>query len=91
MMPEGLLTVAQVAAALSVSRTTVYNIIHAGRLKSVRRGNNRWVRPEDLGAFIESSRPKPLHLRTGPDRLVPCPLPVRPAATSAATSAGSRP
>jgi integrase len=55
----GLLTVAQVADALSVSRAAVYVFIKQGRLAAIRRGASWRVAAEELDAFLEKSKSKP--------------------------------
>ena len=48
-----LMTVAEVAAALRVSRTTVYQLITSGRLRSICVGNRcRRITRDDLAAYI---------------------------------------
>ena len=43
-----------VAAALSVSRTKVYELVRSGALPSVRIGGSRRVRGEDLAGYVDS-------------------------------------
>ena len=54
--PDGggdrLLTVEDVKDRLSVSRATVYNLLHAGALPSVTIGRSRRVRQSDVARFI---------------------------------------
>lgn len=50
-----LLTVAEVASVMRVSRMTVYRLIRRGQLKAIRVGRNYRVREEDLGAYLESA------------------------------------
>lgn len=50
-----LLTVAEVAGVMRVSRMTVYRLIRRGQLKAIRVGRNYRVREEDLKAYLESS------------------------------------
>ena len=50
-----LLTVAEVATALQVSRMTVYRLIRRGQLKAIRVGRNYRVREDDLNQYLESS------------------------------------
>jgi excisionase family DNA binding protein len=50
-----LLTVAEVANLMRVSRMTVYRLIRRGQLKAVRVGRNYRVREDDLSAYLESS------------------------------------
>lgn len=49
---EELLTVAEVAAGLRVSRMTVYRLIHAGTLPALRVGKTYRIRRRDLEAFL---------------------------------------
>ncbi len=48
-----LLTVAEVAAVMRVSRMTVYRLIRRGQLKAIRVGRNYRVREEDLTTYLE--------------------------------------
>lgn len=50
-----LLTVAEVASIMRVSRMTVYRLIRRGQLKAIRVGRNYRVTEEDLKAYLESS------------------------------------
>lgn len=50
-----LLTVAEVATVMRVSRMTVYRLIRRGQLKAIRVGRNYRVREEDLSTYLESS------------------------------------
>ena len=43
-----------VATALSVSRTKVYELVRTGALPSVRIGGSRRVRGEDLAGYVDS-------------------------------------
>ena len=45
---------AEVAAALSVSRSKVYELVRSGALPSVRIGGSRRVRGEDLATYVDS-------------------------------------
>lgn len=49
-----LLTVAEVATVMRVSRMTVYRLIRRGQLKAIRVGRNYRVRQDDLNAYFES-------------------------------------
>jgi excisionase family DNA binding protein len=49
----GLLTVAEVAAAMRVSNMTVYRLIKGGELPAVRVGKNYRIRESDLARFID--------------------------------------
>jgi excisionase family DNA binding protein len=49
-----LLTVAEVANVIRVSRMTVYRLIRRGQLKAIRVGRNYRVREDDLNAYLES-------------------------------------
>ncbi len=54
-MDEKLLyRVNEVAANLSLSRSTVYELVRSGVLPSVRIGGSRRIRGEDLARFVES-------------------------------------
>jgi excisionase family DNA binding protein len=60
-MARQLLTVQQVAAALQVSRSTVYAMIRTGKLRCVRFGVRTRIDPHELELFIRrhTDRPKP--------------------------------
>ncbi|WP_205860519.1 helix-turn-helix domain-containing protein [Phycicoccus sp. HDW14] len=49
-----LYTLTEVAAALSVGRSKVYELVRSGALPSVRIGGSRRVRGEDLATFLDS-------------------------------------
>jgi excisionase family DNA binding protein len=49
-----LLTVAEVANVIRVSRMTVYRLIRRGQLKAIRVGRNYRVREEDLNDYLEA-------------------------------------
>jgi excisionase family DNA binding protein len=49
-----LLTVAEVANVIRVSRMTVYRLIRRGQLKAIRVGRNYRVREDDLNDYLES-------------------------------------
>lgn len=49
----GLLTVAEVAAAMRVSNMTVYRLIKTGELPAVRVGKNYRLRESDLERFLQ--------------------------------------
>lgn len=49
-----LLTVAEVANVIRVSRMTVYRLIRRGQLKAIRVGRNYRVRSDDLNDYLES-------------------------------------
>ncbi len=49
----GLLTVAEVAAAMRVSNMTVYRLIKGGELPAVRVGKNYRLRESDLERFLQ--------------------------------------
>jgi excisionase family DNA binding protein len=49
----GLLTVAEVAAAMRVSNMTVYRLIKGGELAAVRVGKNYRIRESDLERFLQ--------------------------------------
>lgn len=50
-----LMTVAEVASLMRVSRMTVYRLIRRGLLRAVRVGRNYRVREEDLSQYLETS------------------------------------
>ncbi len=49
-----LLKAQDVAAALNVGLSTVYQLVERGELSSIRIGRSVRIRPEDLEKFIES-------------------------------------
>jgi excisionase family DNA binding protein len=49
-----LYTLTDVAAALSVGRSKVYELVRSGALPSVRIGGSRRVRGEDLATYVDS-------------------------------------
>ena len=49
-----MLTVAEVAEALRMGRTRVYDLLRTGELPSVLIGSSRRVRVADLSAYVES-------------------------------------
>ena len=49
-----LLTVAEVASVMRVSRMTVYRLIRRGQLKAIRVGRNYRVRETDLNSYLEA-------------------------------------
>jgi excisionase family DNA binding protein len=49
-----LLTVAEVANVMRVSRMTVYRLIRRGQLQAIRVGRNYRVREDDLSAYLDS-------------------------------------
>lgn len=51
-----LLTVNEAAAALRLSRSTVYVLIRNGRLRSVKEGASRRVPAAAIGAYVRSLR-----------------------------------
>jgi excisionase family DNA binding protein len=51
--PE-LMTVTDIAATLRCSRQTVYNLMHAGRLRTVKFGERNRVLRRDLDAYLSS-------------------------------------
>ena len=54
-MSEKLLyRVNEVASDLSLSRSTVYELVRSGVLPSVRIGGSRRIRGEDLARYVES-------------------------------------
>lgn len=61
-----LLTKADVAACLKISKPTVHRLIAAGRLRVVRVGRSVRVSPDDLAAFIDSAKAAPDPDASGP-------------------------
>jgi excisionase family DNA binding protein len=53
-MAEPLLTVADVAAVLQVSRSTVYALIRAKKLRAVRVARKTRIHPRDFNLFINA-------------------------------------
>ena len=51
-----LLTITQAASELSISRSTVYELVASGQLESVRIGRARRVPRAALDAFVEGLR-----------------------------------
>lgn len=51
-----LLTAAQAAALLSISRTTLYELLASGAVESIHIGRSRRVPVDALHAFVESRR-----------------------------------
>ncbi|MEX2393678.1 MAG: helix-turn-helix domain-containing protein, partial [Actinomycetota bacterium] len=49
-----LLTVAEVAVVMRVSRMTVYRLIRRGDLQAIRVGRNYRVREADLSSYLDS-------------------------------------
>lgn len=49
-----LLTVAEVASLMRVSRMTVYRLIRRGQLKAIRVGRNYRVREDDFNEYLEA-------------------------------------
>lgn len=49
-----LLTVAEVATVMRVSRMTVYRLIRRGQLQAIRVGRNYRVREDDLAAYLDA-------------------------------------
>lgn len=58
MSEPDLLTLAQVAERLQVSRWTVYQLIWAGELRSVHIGRCHRVRARDVDAYIDRLGPE---------------------------------
>jgi excisionase family DNA binding protein len=52
--PTRLLTVAEVATVMRVSRMTVYRLIRRGQLKAIRVGRNYRVKGDDLETYLEA-------------------------------------
>jgi excisionase family DNA binding protein len=51
-----LLTIAQAAERLGLSRSKLYELIAAGEISTVRIGRSRRIIPDDLASFIDSRR-----------------------------------
>jgi excisionase family DNA binding protein len=47
-----LLTVAEASALLGLSRTTTYQLIHEGSLKSIKLGRSRRIPTQEIDAFL---------------------------------------
>lgn len=54
MAEKMLFRIPEVAAALNVSRSKVYELLHSGALPSVHIDRSRLVRREDLEAFVDA-------------------------------------
>lgn len=52
------LTIRQAAAELAVSRSTVYNLIRQGHIKTVRVAGDMRVRRYDLERYLNTSGPR---------------------------------
>lgn len=52
--PELVWTIEEAIQAARTSRATLYREIAAGRLKTVKLGRRRYVRPEDARAWVAS-------------------------------------
>jgi excisionase family DNA binding protein len=50
------LTINEAARVLAVERSTIYRLLAAGELQTVRVGKRQRFRPEDLDAYLERSR-----------------------------------
>lgn len=48
-----LMTVAEIATVMRVSRMTVYRLIRRGQLKAIRVGRNYRVSEDELNAYLE--------------------------------------
>lgn len=53
---EQLLTVNQVCARLQMSRASIYRLIGANRLRSIKLGRSRRIALSDLTAYLDSIR-----------------------------------
>jgi excisionase family DNA binding protein len=51
-----LLTIAETAAMLSISRRTLYRLMNSGELLPVRVAGRRRFRPVDIDSFLERNR-----------------------------------
>lgn len=49
-----LITVDEAARRLEISKSMVYKLIRQGRLKTVKVGANRRIKPEALAEYVES-------------------------------------
>lgn len=58
-----LMTVAEVAEVMRVSRMTVYRLVHAGELPAVRVGRSYRVPEGAAAAFLEAARTAPAQRR----------------------------
>lgn len=54
-MSEQMLTVAEIAAELRVSKMTVYRLVNERQLPSVRVGRSVRVRRSDLDAYLDTA------------------------------------
>ena len=54
--PLPVLTIDETASILGVERSTIYRLLRAGDLESVRVGQRQRIRPEDLDAYLERNR-----------------------------------
>ena len=52
--PRILLTPEDVSKRTNLSRSTVYNEISSGRLRAIRVGARRMLRPEDVEAWVDA-------------------------------------
>jgi len=52
------LSINEAARVLGIERATVYRLLRAGELESVRVGKRQKFRPEDLDAYLERRRGK---------------------------------
>jgi len=55
-MPEALLTTAETARRLGITRQTLYGLMSSGRLVAVRIGGSWRIEPTELRRFIAESR-----------------------------------
>lgn len=61
-------TVKEAAALLSVSRSLVYEWIHAGAIQSIKFGRSRRITEEQILAFLESHEVQSDHLPPAPPK-----------------------
>lgn len=54
--PSDLFTVAALARHLGVSRWTIYRLVRRGEIRAVKVGERIRFRPEDVDAYLESTR-----------------------------------
>ncbi len=50
------LSINEAADVLGIARATVYRLLRAGEIESVRVGKRQKFRPEDLDAYLERNR-----------------------------------
>ncbi len=71
-IPDGLLTVEQVADLLQINKLTVYKYIHSGELLAVKLGRSFRVRRDQVERFLDAHMvPAPRRPMAGPERVSP--------------------